>query len=124
MTFRHKLIYVFQFLLYSLIIGSVLLLKPSSGQMTLLFSAVFISEMCLVFVQSKMNDSEIYYKKSGLMGLCDLIAATAYMGYFMTFLVAWILDYKFQFLILPLVLLFAYTLLRKIYIFKNYTYEK
>lgn len=124
MTFIHKLIYLFQFMLYAGIIASIILLKPSGGQITLLCAMVFISELSLVYMQSKMNESEIYYKKSGVIGLCDLIAATAYVGYFITFLGAWFLERSFMFLTWPLVILFAYTLLRKIYTFKNYTYEK
>ena len=124
MTFHHKLIYALQFLLYALIIALITFLKPSSGQITLLFAMVFISEMSLVFLQSKMNESEIYYKKSCAFAVGDLSAATAYLGYFFVFLCAWFFERSFEYLIWPLVILFAYTLFRKIYIFKNYTYEK
>lgn len=123
MTFIHKLIYVLQFLLNSLVIAQVVFFKPSLGQLILFFGGVFFSEICLVFLQSKMNESEIYYKKSCQFALGDLVAAGTYLGYFMMFLCAWFFDRSFQYSIWQLVILFAYTLLRKIYIFKNYTYE-
>lgn len=123
MTFRHKLIYVLQFILNALAITLIAFFKPTIGQITLILSMVFISELALVFLQSKMNETEIYYKKSCLFALGDLTAATAYLGYFIIFFGAWFFDRSFHYLIWPLVILFAYTLLRKIYIFKNYTYE-
>lgn len=124
MTFEHKAIYALQFLLNSLVITLILFFKPTLGQLVIVFGAVFLSELALVFLQSLMNQSEIYYKKSCLFALGDLLAACAYLGYFITFFGAWFFDRSVQYLIWPLVVLFSYTLLRKIYIFKNYTYEK
>lgn len=124
MTFHHKIIYALQFLLNSLVIVLILFLKPTVGQIAFVLAMVFLSELALVFLQSLMNQSEIYYKKSCLFALGDLLAATAYLGYFILSLCAWLFDRSFEYLIWPMVILFAYTLFRKIYIFKNYTYEK
>lgn len=124
MTRTHKLIYALQFLLNSLTIALIAFLKPTVGQIALVLAMVFISELALVFLQSKMNASEIYYKKSCLFALGDLTAATAYCGYFLAFLIAWLFNNSFDYIIWPMAALFGYTLLRKIYIFKNYTYEK
>lgn len=123
MTTIHKLIYALQFLLNIGVIALIVFSDPTVGQIALCLAMVFISELFLVYAQSKMNESEIYYKKSCLFALGDLTAATVYIGYFITFIGAYFLHRSFDYLIWPLVILFAYTLFRKIYIFKNYTYE-
>ena len=124
MTNLHRTTYFFQFGLLLTIIAALAFLELSVLQTVSAFSLLFISEMVLVTQQTKMNDRAVYYRKSCLFALGDLSAATAYCICFFAFLIAWVFEQTFVLLTAPIIVLFAYTFLRKIYIFKNYTYEK
>ena len=124
MNRTHQLIYVLQFAILAGIIGLLLFWGLSLHQTIFAFLTVFVAELILVYQQNKMKDQEIYYRKSCLFALGDLSAALIYSGYFLFFVTARIFKYSFEYNSSYLILLFAYTLLRKIYIFKNYTYEK
>lgn len=124
MSRTHQLIYVLQFAILAGIIGSLFIWGLSLHQTLFAFLSVFVSELILVYQQRKMKDQEIYYRKSCLFALGDLSAALIYSGYFLFFVTARIFKYSFEYDSSYLILLFSYTLLRKIYIFKNYTYEK
>lgn len=124
MNRTHQLIYVLQFAILAGIIGLLLFWGLSLHQTIFAFLTVFVAELILVYQQNKMKDQEIYYRKSCLFALGDLSAALIYSGYFLFFVTARIFKYSFEYDSSYLILLFTYTLLRKIYIFKNYTYEK
>lgn len=124
MTDNHKTIYALQLLLCAVAIACFSVMNPSPGLVLFIFSLVFFTELALVHCQNKMNPNEIYYRKSCLFAMADLAAASVYCGYFVWFLGVWVFKYSFEYLWWPLIALFSYTLLRKIFIFKNYTYEK
>lgn len=123
MNRTHQLIYVLQFAILAGIIGSLLFSGLSLHQTIFAFLLVFFSELVLVYQQSKMKEQEIYYRKSCLFALGDLSAALIYSCYFLFFVTARLFKYSFEYNSFYLILLFTYTLVRKIYIFKNYTYE-
>lgn len=91
----------------------VLLLKILTG-------IFFISEIILLEFQRKIKPEEIRYRKSGWFALLDLLSIVAFLIYAVLFIV-----FKERQTYPPFFYgILAYTLIRKIYIYKNFTYEK
>ena len=89
-----------------------------------LFAVVFFLEIGILEQQNKYKKEEIFYHKSGFFALLDLLAVIVFLIKFSVlilsqFFIISFLENKFY-----LIALILYTIIRKIYIYKNYTYEK
>ena len=123
MVRNHKIIYFVQFFVLLANIA-VLFVAPSSKIVLLCLGSLFFTELFLVHQTTKIKPDEIFYRKGCFFALGDLAAAFTYMVYFFIILGAQIFKYSFEYSVLPLIILFTYTLFRKIYIYKNFSYEK
>lgn len=121
----HRIFYYLQFSVLAVFIAVLFIQKiQGNALMASLMFLVYFTEIGILEHQRKMNKNLIFYRKSGFFALFDLSAVTAFLIY--TFIFA--LDYFFLqnivYYFTPFVSLITYTLLRKIYIYKHYSYEK
>lgn len=135
MTNSHIYSYYVQF---AVLIALVVLqyVSDSFAMVLYLFAMFLICEISILEASRRMKPEEIRYRKSCLFALFDMIAVTAYFAYIVLFAFALVRESKsyvwdFHFFKIPVEIssfwfsLWAvYTLARKIYIYKNLTYEK
>ena len=89
-----------------------------------LFAVVFFLEIGILEQQNKYKKEEIFYHKSGFFALLDLLAVIVFLIKFSVLILSQFFSISFlenKFYVIALIL---YTIIRKIYIYKNYTYEK
>ncbi len=81
---------------------------------------ILLAELFLLNMQWNMPLEKIYYKKSCLFALLDLVSVIVFLSLLIinTF---FSIEWKIQGIAMVVL---AYTLVRKIYIYKNFSYEK
>lgn len=125
MTRWHKFFYYLQFIILVAFIALVFSENiQGSAATAILMGSIYFSEIGILEQDRRMNKNLIFYRKSGFFALLDLLAVTAFLGYTLLFSIDLLLLKGIEYYSLPFISLLVYTLVRKIYIFKNYTYEK
>lgn len=121
----HRIFYYLQFSVLAVFIA-VLFIQKIQGNLLMasLMFLVYFTEIGILENQRKMNKNLIFYRKSGFFALLDLISVTAFLVYSFIFAVDYFFLDNIHYLFTPFVTLIIYTLLRKIYIYKHYSYEK
>ena len=89
-----------------------------------LFAVVFFLEIGILEQQNKYRKEEIFYHKSGFFALLDLLAVIVFLIKFSVLILSQFFSISFLENKFYLIALILYTIIRKIYIYKNYTYEK
>ena len=119
----HKIFFLLQFITFIFII--VYQSMAVNPEILLgLFAVVFILEIGILEQQNKYRKEEIFYHKSGFFALLDLLAVIVFLIKFSVLILSQFFSISFlenKFYVIALIL---YTIIRKIYIYKNYTYEK
>lgn len=124
MSNNHSLVYFVQFFLLTSMLILFSTSTPTIPVALTCFGLLFVSELFLVHQSTKMKDEAVLYKKGCFFALFDLLSAGIFIFYFFFFLAILIFKYSFEYGHWQIAGLFAYTLIRKIYIYKNYSYEK
>ena len=119
----HKIFFLLQFITFIFII--VYQSMAVNPEILLgLFAVVFFLEIGILEQQNKYRKEEIFYHKSGFFALLDLLAVIVFLIKFSVLILSQFFSISFlenKFYVIALIL---YTIIRKIYIYKNYTYEK
>ena len=119
----HKIFFLLQFITFIFII--VYQSMAVNPEILLgLFAVVFFLEIGILEQQNKYRKEEIFYHKSGFFALLDLLAVIIFLIKFLVLILSQFFSISFlenKFYAIALIL---YTIIRKIYIYKNYTYEK
>ena len=119
----HKIFFLLQFITFIFII--VYQSMAVNPEILLgLFAVVFFLEIGILEQQNKYKKEEIFYHKSGFFALLDLLAVIIFLIKFSVLILSQFFSISFlenKFYVIALIL---YTIIRKIYIYKNYTYEK
>ena len=119
----HKIFFLLQFIDFIFII--VYQSMAVNPEILLgLFAVVFFLEIGILEQQNKYRKEEIFYHKSGFFALLDLLAVIVFLIKFSVLILSQFFSISFlenKFYVIALIL---YTIIRKIYIYKNYTYEK
>lgn len=125
MTNWHRIFYYLQFAVITVFIA-VIFFRGIQGTwlMTLLMGAFYFTEFAILEQQRKMNKDMVFYRKSGFFALFDLVFVTAFLIYTLIFAVDYLFSATFIYFTYPFLVVLVYTLFRKIYIYKHYTYEK
>ena len=89
-----------------------------------LFAVVFFLEIGILEQQNKYRKEEIFYHKSGFFALLDLLGVIVFLIKFSVLILSQFFSISFLENKFYLIALILYTIIRKIYIYKNYTYEK
>ena len=89
-----------------------------------LFAVVFFLEIGILEQQNKYKKEEIFYQKSGFFALLDLFSVMLFFIKFLVLILSQFFSISFLENKFYLIALILYTIIRKIYIYKNYTYEK
>ena len=89
-----------------------------------LFAVVFFLEIGILEQQNKYKKEEIFYHKSGFFALLDLFSVMLFMIKFLVLILSQFFAISFLENKYKLTALLLYTIIRKIYIYKRYTYEK
>jgi len=89
-----------------------------------LFAVVFFLEIGILEQQNKYRKEEIFYHKSGFFALLDLLAVIIFLIKFSVLILSQFFSISYLENKFYLIALILYTIIRKIYIYKNYTYEK
>lgn len=96
----------------------------SGGNALLLLLPFFLSEIFLLHYQGKIPPEEIYYRKSCIFALLDMVSVLAFLSYICNFMFGIFAKEHYNVKGFPIVVILAYALLRKIFIYKNFSYEK
>lgn len=125
MTRWHRIFYYLQFVVLAVFIA-VIFLKGIQGTLTtaLLMLLLYTTEIGILEQNRRMNQNLIYYRKSGFFAMLDLFAVTAFFVYTVIFAVDFMFLQGISYYTEPFISLLAFTLVRKLYIYKHYTYEK
>ena len=119
----HKIFYLLQFITFIFII--VYQSMAVNPEILLgLFAVVFFLEIGILEQQNKYRKEEIFYHKSGFFALLDLLAVIVFLIKFSVLILSQFFSISFLENKFYLIALILYTIIRKIYIYKNYTYEK
>ena len=89
-----------------------------------LFAVVFFLEIGILEQQNKYKKEEIFYQKSGFFALLDLFSVMLFFIKFLVLILSQFFSISFLENKYKLTALLLYTIIRKIYIYKRYTYEK
>ena len=89
-----------------------------------LFAIVFFLEIGILEQQNKYKKEEIFYHKSGFFALLDLFSVMLFFIKFLVLILSQFFSISFLENKYKLTALLLYTIIRKIYIYKRYTYEK
>ena len=89
-----------------------------------LFAVVFFLEIGILEQQNKYRKEEIFYHKSGFFALLDLLAVIVFLIKFSVLILSQFFSISYLENKFYLIALILYTIIHKIYIYKNYTYEK
>ena len=120
----HKVYSIIQVISLILIIIYSLTMAINPLYLLGLFAVVFFLEIGILEQQNKYKKEEIFYHKSGFFALLDLLAVIVFLIKFSVLILSQFFSISFlenKFYVIALIL---YTIIRKIYIYKNYTYEK
>ena len=120
----HKVYSIIQVISVILIIIYSLTMAINPLYLLGLFAVVFFLEIGILEQQNKYKKEEIFYHKSGFFALLDLLAVIVFLIKFSVLILSQFFSISFlenKFYVIALIL---YTIIRKIYIYKNYTYEK
>ena len=119
----HKIFFLLQFITFIFII--VYQSMAVNPEILLgLFAVVFFLEIGILEQQNKYKKEEIFYHKSGFFALLDLLAVIVFLIKFSVLILSQFFSISFLENKFYLIALILYTIIRKIYIYKNYTYEK
>ena len=123
MRIAHKIFFLLQFIAFIFII--VYQSMAVNPEILLgLFAVVFFLEIGILEQQNKYRKEEIFYHKSGFFALLDLLAVIVFLIKFSVLILSQFFSISFLENKFYLIALILYTIIRKIYIYKNYTYEK
>ena len=89
-----------------------------------LFAVVFFLEIGILEQQNKYKKEEIFYQKSGFFALLDLFSVMLFFIKFLVLILSQFFSISFLENKYKIIALMLYTIIRKIYIYKRYTYEK
>ena len=120
----HKIYSILQVISVILIIIYSLTMVINPLYLLGLFSVVFFLEIFIIEKQNKYKKEEIFYHKSGFFALLDLFSVMLFMIKFLVLILSQFFSFSFLENKFYLIALILYTIIRKIYIYKNYTYEK
>ena len=120
----HKTYSVFQIIYFILIIIYSLTMAINPLYLLGLFAVVFFLEIGILEQQNKYKKEEIFYQKSGFFALLDLFSVMLFMIKFLVLILSQFFTISFLENKYKLTALLLYTIIRKIYIYKHYTYEK
>ena len=119
----HKIFFLLQFIAFIFII--VYQSMAVNPEILLgLFAVVFFLEIGILEQQNKYRKEEIFYHKSGFFALLDLFSVMLFFIKFLVLILSQFFSISFLENKYKLTALLLYTIIRKIYIYKRYTYEK
>lgn len=118
--FIYSSAYYFQFLLLSAII--LIVCFKISFPVIWILGGFFISEIFILEESRRLGYEKIRYRKGCFFACIDLVAVTIFCGFFCAFVFQIFYPIKINPVFLHAWAL--YTFSRKIYIYKNFTYEK
>lgn len=125
MTKSHQLAYACQFGALVANIIMILFYGPTSSLQILVMAAPFcLTEIFILESHRRMPKDQIYYRKSCWFGLADLLSVLVFFSLVILYTIQCLFGKDFGLSPNYIIGFYAYVLLRKIYIFKNYTYEK
>ena len=120
----HKIYSILQVISLILIIIYSLTMAINPLYLLGLFAVVFFLEIGILEQQNKYKKEEIFYQKSGFFALLDLFSVMLFMIKFLVLILSQFFAISFLENKYKLTALLLYTIIRKIYIYKRYTYEK
>ena len=120
----HKLYSILQLISVIFIIIYFVAMAINPIHLLGLFAVVFFLEILILEEQNKYKKEEIFYYKSGFFAALDIISILFFLLKFLTLFINLFTPVLFLENRYYLATLLAYTLIRKIYIYKRYTYEK
>ena len=120
----HKVYSIIQVISLILIIIYSLTMAVNPLYLLGLFAVVFFLEIGILEQQNKYKKEEIFYHKSGFFALLDLFAVMLFLIKFLVLILSRFFTISFLENKYKLSALLLYTIIRKIYIYKRYTYEK
>ena len=120
----HKLYSILQLISVIFIIIYFVAMAINPIHLLGLFAVVFFLEILILEEQNKYKKEEIFYYKSGFFAALDIISILFFLLKFLTLFINLFTPVLFLENRYYLVTLLGYTFIRKIYIYKNYTYEK
>ena len=120
----HKIYSILQVISVILIIIYSLTMAINPLYLLGLFAVVFFLEIGILEQQNKYKKEEIFYQKSGFFALLDLFSVMLFFIKFLVLILSQFFSISFLENKYKLTALLLYTIIRKIYIYKRYTYEK
>ena len=120
----HKVYSIIQVISLILIIIYSLTMAINPLYLLGLFAVVFFLEIGILEQQNKYKKEEIFYQKSGFFALLDLFSVMLFFIKFLVLILSQFFTISFLENKYKLTALLLYTIIRKIYIYKRYTYEK
>ena len=120
----HKVYSIIQVISLILIIIYSLTMAINPLYLLGLFAVVFFLEIGILEQQNKYKKEEIFYQKSGFFALLDLFLVMLFFIKFLVLILSQFFSISFLENKYKIIALMLYTIIRKIYIYKNYTYEK
>lgn len=119
----HKIYFWLQLFIFSLLVF-ILSTAYNSSVMLGLFAVVFFLEIGILEQQNKYTKEEIFYHKSGIFAIFDLLAVMSFLIKFLVLILNNFFTIEFLENKYKLLALIIYTIIRKLYIYKRYHYEK
>ena len=120
----HKIYSIIQVISLILIIIYSLTMAINPLYLLGLFAVVFFLEIGILEQQNKYKKEEIFYQKSGFFALLDLFSVMLFFIKFLVLILSQFFSISFLENKYKIIALMLYTIIRKIYIYKRYTYEK
>ena len=120
----HKVYSILQVISLILIIIYSLTMAINPLYLLGLFAVVFFLEIGILEQQNKYKKEEIFYQKSGFFALLDLFSVMLFLIKFLVLILSQFFSISFLENKYKIIALMLYTIIRKIYIYKRYTYEK
>ena len=120
----HKVFFITQIISFILIIIYSLTMAINPLYLLGLFAVVFFLEIGILEQQNKYKKEEIFYQKSGFFALLDLFSVMLFFIKFLVLILSQFFTISFLENKYKIIALMLYTIIRKIYIYKRYTYEK
>ena len=120
----HKVYSILQVISLILIIIYSLTMAINPLYLLGLFAVVFFLEIGILEQQNKYKKEEIFYQKSDFFALLDLFSVMLFFIKFLVLILSQFFSISFLENKYKIIALMLYTIIRKIYIYKRYTYEK
>ena len=120
----HKVYSILQVISVILIIIYSLTMAINPLYLLGLFAVVFFLEIGILEQENKYKKEEIFYQKSGFFALLDLFSVMLFFIKFLVLILSQFFSISFLENKYKIIALMLYTIIRKIYIYKRYTYEK